>query len=103
MTDIWEVATNGLWVLGLAMLLSTLSWAHWAASEEDERLRIVLSRSGTQHGLDWALFLFCTGLAATSRRWWEQILWGLLALAWVVQALRVKQTVNQRESKDDVP
>jgi hypothetical protein len=83
--DIWGVVTNSLWILGLAVLLAVLSWAHWVASTEEKRLRAVLGRPRIQQGLDLGLFLFCAGLAATGRTWWERTLWGLLAAAWVFQ------------------
>lgn len=86
MIDVWGVAANALWVLGLAVVLAALSWAHWVAQEEGVRLRRVLSRRGLRWPLDVGLLLFCAGLAATSRRWWERALWGVLALAWGVQA-----------------
>ena len=87
MIDVWGVAANSLWVLGLSTLLAALSWASWAAGEEKVRFRAVLARPGMQRVLDLGLFLFCAGLAATGRAWWERALWGLLAAAWVVQAV----------------
>ena len=86
MIDIWGVIANSLWVLGLSVLLAALSWAHWVASTEKCLFRKVLKRPATQLALDLGLFLFCSGLAATARTWWERVLWGLLAIAWVVQA-----------------
>jgi hypothetical protein len=83
--DIWGVIANSLWILGLAVLLAVLSWAHWVASTERGRLRAVLRRPRILQGLDLGLFLFCTGLAATGYTWWERILWGLLAAAWIFQ------------------
>jgi hypothetical protein len=83
--DVWGVIANSLWILGLAVLLAVLSWAHWVASTEGKRLRAVLGRPRTRQGLDLGLFLFCAGLAATGRAWWERVLWGLLAAAWIFQ------------------
>jgi hypothetical protein len=86
MIDSWSVLANLFWILGLAFLLAVFSWAHWAAAEQEVRLRTVLRRPPVQRTIDLGLFLFCAGLAATSRRWWERVLWGLLAVAWVAQA-----------------
>lgn len=86
MIDVWGVIANSLWILGLAVLLAVLSWAHWVASAEGNRLRDELKRPQIQQVLDLGLFLFCAGLAATGRSWWERILWGLLAAVWVFQA-----------------
>ncbi len=85
MIDIWGVIANSLWILGLAVLLAVLSWARWIAHTEQSRLRIVLKQPSIQIALDVGLSLFCMGLAATGRTWWERVLWGLLAAAWVVQ------------------
>jgi hypothetical protein len=84
--DIWEVIANSLWILGLTVLLAALSWARWIAYTEQSRLRTVLKQPSIQMILDTGLFLFCAGLAATGRTWWEHVLWGVLAAAWVVQA-----------------
>jgi hypothetical protein len=97
--DIWGVAANSLWVLGLAILLAALSWARWIAQTEGKRLRAVLKRPSTQVALDVGLFVFCVGLAATGRTWWERGLWGLLAAAWVVQAWLARAKANGRRRR----
>jgi hypothetical protein len=66
-------------------LLATLSWAHWSAGTESVRLRVVLGRPWAQRAVALGLLLFCGGLSATARTWWERGLWVLLAVAWVVQ------------------
>jgi hypothetical protein len=83
--NVWGVIANSLWIFGLATLLAALSWAHWVASTEGKRLRTVLGQSRMRQGLNLGLALFCVGLAATGRTWWERILWGLLAAAWIFQ------------------
>lgn len=90
MIDFQSVAANALWILGLALTLAALSWANWAAGTEKARFRTVLGRPGIQRGLDVGLLLFCAGLAATGRVWWERLLWGLLAGAFGVQAWLAK-------------
>jgi hypothetical protein len=94
--DIWGVTANSLWILGLAVLLAALSWARWIASTERSRLRVVLKRPPVQIALDVGLFLFCAGLAATGRAWWERVLWGLLAAAWVFQAWSAQAQARKR-------
>jgi hypothetical protein len=98
--DVWGVIANSLWILGLAVLLAVLSWAHWVASTEGKQLRAVLGRPRTRQGLDLGLFLFCAGLAATGRAWWERVLWGLLAAAWVFQAWSARPGARKRKSSD---
>jgi hypothetical protein len=98
--DIWGVIANSLWILGLAVLLAALSWARWVAHTEQNRLRTVLKRPSIQIALDVGLFLFCAGLATTGRAWWERILWGLLAAAWVVQVWLARANARKRAPSD---
>lgn len=86
MIDVFSLAANALWILGLAVLLAVLSWARLAARSEQVRFRQVLARPPIQLGLDLGLLLFCAGLAATGRTWWERVLWSLLAGGWTVHA-----------------
>ena len=100
MIDIWEVIANSLWIVGLAVLLAVLSWARWIAHTEQSRLRSMLKQPSIQIALDVGLVLFCAGLAATGRAWWERVLWGLLAAAWLVQAWLA--WTNARKRKPNV-
>jgi len=84
--NFWGIAVNGLWILGLAVLLAVLSWANWAAGTQRIRFRAVLGRPNVQQRLVLGLFLLCMGLAATGRAWWERALWGFLAAVFVVSA-----------------
>ncbi|MGD1994428.1 MAG: hypothetical protein PVI59_14640 [Anaerolineae bacterium] len=101
MIDVWSVGANGLWVLGLAILLAALSWAAWAAAAGGEAFRIVIMRPPIRLGIDAGLLLFCAGLAATARTWWERVLWGALAAAWGAQvwiSRQKKMTAGREES-----
>jgi hypothetical protein len=84
--EIWAVAANALWILGLALLLAALSWASWLASVQKVRFRAVLARAGVQAVLYLGLSLFSAGLAATAHTWWERVLWLLLTAWWLAQA-----------------
>ena len=50
-------------------------------------LGAVLSRRGPRRALDVGAAVFCSGLAATGRAWWGQVLWALLAAVWAARAL----------------
>lgn len=105
MIDIWGVLANSLWILGVAILLATFSWAYWVAQEKGHRLRTVIDRPRIQQALNGGGFLFCVGLVVTARVWWKSILWGLLAAAWVVRAwlTRInarKTNVHRRRTED---
>ena len=83
--DIFRVVANGLWILGLSVILAMGSWSHWVASREGARFREVSKRPRMQHALSMGMILLCAGLAATAQSWWECGLWLLLAAAWMSQ------------------
>jgi hypothetical protein len=85
MIDVWGTVSSGLWIAGLAVLLAVLSWAHWIATGQQTRMRVVLGRAHPRQVLHLGLALFCAGLAATGRAWWERILWWLLTGIWVIR------------------
>ena len=101
MIDVWEVVANSVWILGLAVLLAAFSWASWAASAEGIRFRAVLRRPGIQRVLILGLMLFCAGLAATARAWWERTLWGLLTVIFAVQAWLTRRVTKRIGGGDD--
>ncbi len=85
MIDWFNVAANSLWILGCAVALATLSYASWYASVYHEKLRQTLGGRNFQVSLNAAGVLFCLGLAATSGKVWEIILWAVLAVVFIVQ------------------
>lgn len=46
MIDVWAVAANGLWVVGLALALAGWSWARWMASRHEFATRVALEGAG---------------------------------------------------------
>ena len=98
MSGVWLVLANGLWILGLAMILAALSWASWVAHEQQHTFIRVLSQAGSQRALCGGLALFCAGLAATRHGLWVRVMWGLLAVMWLglgVWAGRVRADGNK--------
>ena len=85
MIDIGSLAANALWILGLALILAALSWTNWVAARERIPFRSALSRTGVRRTLDGGLVLLCAGLTATGRTRWEQILWGVLVVGFLVK------------------
>ena len=75
-----SIGTGALWITGLAIILATISYAHWQARERGERLRAVLGVFGCQVALDFGMVLLCTGLFFTARSTWERLAWAALAL-----------------------
>lgn len=83
MIDVKSVVSGGLWVLGLAIILATLSWANCEAKTYRINLRKILARPVFQRSIDFGLALFCTGLAVGASRWWERALWFFFSIAWL--------------------
>jgi hypothetical protein len=90
MIDWFNLGANALWIFGLAIALAVISHASWQAALHHEKLRLWLAKPGYQRFFDLAAVLFCLGMAATSRRVWEIVIWCTLAVLFVVQALAVK-------------
>ncbi len=85
MIDWLDLAFNSLWVIALALALAVLSFASWEAKVGGERLRDVLSRPRWEFTLNLAGALFCLGLAATSDKIWERVVWLVLAGLYLFQ------------------
>ncbi|MCS7287075.1 MAG: hypothetical protein RMK30_09115 [Anaerolineae bacterium] len=83
MIDVKAIIGGSLWIVGLAIILATLSWANYEAKTFRIPLRKTLTRSVFRRFMDLGLALFCLGLAMGASRWWERILWFVLSLAWL--------------------
>jgi hypothetical protein len=84
--EAWGIATNGLWIVGLAILLATWSYGRWAAQNARVKTRIKLQELRYALALDLGLLLFVIGMAATESRRWAQVIWALLGLVVVGHA-----------------
>ena len=89
MIDWVNLVENTLWVLGCALALATLSYASWQASWNHEKFSYRLGQKNIRIPTNIAFLLFCIGLAATSRRWWEIGLWIILAILFFGQIVLV--------------
>ncbi len=96
MIDWAGVATNSLWLLGLAVCLAVLSYADWSAHSANRRLRDVLNQPAFRAMLWSGLTLFCVGVALSGGRWWERILWGVLAIMAAVEVWRAAPIAPMR-------
>lgn len=85
------VGAAGLWITGLALLLSALGFADYHARRERVRIRDVIGRRVPQITMNLGLMIFCLGLLASARGRLEALLWGLLASAFAyftIQSVR---------------
>jgi len=85
MIDWVNLASNALWIFALALALAMFSFAYWERSATGERMRVILTKPRWEVGLNLAGALFCLGLAATSDRLWERVLWLILMGLYVAQ------------------
>ena len=88
------VATNSVWILGLALVLAVLSYADWSAHTTRQRLREVLGRAAFRVALWSGLTCFCAGVALSGGRWWERILWGVLAVMALAEVWRARRLLR---------
>ncbi|MDP2977187.1 MAG: hypothetical protein Q8N45_13380 [Anaerolineales bacterium] len=62
----------------MALALAVLSFAYCERGVTGERMRVILAQPRWEFGLNLAGTLFCLGLAATSNKTWERVLWLVL-------------------------
>lgn len=91
MIDWVNLGSNALWIVGLSIVLSTLSYASWAASVHNEKLTTRLKQTSIRFFLNLGGLSFCLGLAATSGVVLIAILWVVLAALFVTQLYVLKK------------
>jgi hypothetical protein len=85
----WQsVLFNALWIVGLAVLLADLSYHYWLAHEEGRGMREQLGRPAFLRFAWLGVALVAAGLAGTSNRVWELVVWALFTLFCIVQMVR---------------
>lgn len=85
MIDWYNVFANSLWIIALAFALATISFARFEAHIHGIKLGKLLSKPDWQVKLNLAGLIFCLGLAATSSKTWEQVVWGVMTLLFAFQ------------------
>lgn len=78
MIDWWNLATNLLWISGLAIALAVLSHSDWVASRRKDSGR-ALALALEKPLLHGGLALACVGAGLGARTGWERAAWFLLA------------------------
>jgi hypothetical protein len=83
----WRVVwTNGLWILGTAVLLGTFSYTYWLSQTQPESLSEINQQPSFARLFWFGFLLILLGLLFTSGRWWETAVW-LLFIAWTLMNL----------------
>lgn len=88
MTDWFSVSFDALWILGLSLVVSALSFSNYLARQEKWRFMQALKNSPGQIMIDLGLVLFCMGVAGSIGGTWEWIAWTVLALILAVRTWR---------------
>jgi hypothetical protein len=103
MIDWIGIITNGTWILGLSIVIATWSYADWFAAlcsrASRTRMREVLGQAAFRIALWSGLTLFCVGVALAGGRWWERILWGVLAAMSAVEVWQARRALCTSEGK----
>ncbi len=71
--DVATLASTGFWVLGLAVMLATLSYGYWVARLNDRSLSPKIGGARTQAGLLLGLILISIGVIGIGKTWWSQL------------------------------
>ena len=95
MINWYSLFANTLWILALAFAAATISYAHWQARQEDIKLGHLLSQPKWQNALNISGVFFCFGLAATTQKVWEQVIWLLMGLLFVLQIWLVYRLIKK--------
>lgn len=103
MIDWANLAANGLWILGCAVILATLSYASWDASVLRERMGARLGRASYQAGLSLGLLLFTIGLAAAADEVLPRIIWGVLAVLALLMLIRAAMQAKKEPKAPATP
>lgn len=104
MAEVWVVVKNGLWILGLSLLLAIWSYARYVAHETGVRTRDVLGAAKWAALVDAGLLLFVSGMATTETRVWARVLWVLLGASILVPraigALRTHEDIQSQPNSE---
>jgi hypothetical protein len=94
MIDWLDVLYQLLWLLGLGIILTTASLAHWLAEQSAQSMRQLLARPACRLAMAVGLGLFGLGAALLVEPWWYKIGW----LGLIVGALWQGQTAWRSRS-----
>jgi hypothetical protein len=87
MPEIIYVILSALWISGLSVILAVLGIGCYLAGENHQPLRKILNTWKYRLSINLGVFLFCAGLAGLAGKGWEKILWGLLGMGCIADAI----------------
>ena len=87
MIDWSKLAINLLWMLGLAIILASLSHHRWQARWRGSSFREQLARPSWRITSSIGMALFCLSFTIDAVQVWESLLWGSLLLFYTAQSV----------------
>jgi len=101
MIDWVGVVIATIWIMGLALLLAVVSIAYWSSSATRTSLGHVLAKRSFYVALRVGIVLFGLGMLMGTETWWEKILWGLVTVFFVWEAIATLRIGRQPSEKVD--
>jgi hypothetical protein len=89
-----DVGFSTIWIFGASIILATFSYLYWVSTVSKQSLREQMKRPGYQQPLWIGLVLIAVGMAGTSSRTWEAVVWIILALLGSVNLWHVTQSLR---------
>jgi len=94
MIDWVSVGFGALWILGLGLVVTALSFANYLASQQKRRFGQVLEMPACRIMIDLGLVFFCLGWTGSVSVVWERIVWAVLALIFAVRTWQARKMSN---------
>ena len=82
---------NTIWIIALALALAMISMAYYQAKQRAEKMGSLLNTPKFSVPLNMSGALFCLGMALTSERWWEILLWIVLLGMFFYQGYKISK------------
>jgi Ca2+/Na+ antiporter len=80
MIDFGKVLSASIWILGLSVVLITISYARYESVKEKINIKKYLDKRNYYVFLVVGFILFCVGIALSDPRWWVKVVWIFLAI-----------------------
>lgn len=78
--DWYNIWANAIWIMGLAILLATVSGGRWLAQRQDCYLKQILKRPNFQVAIWTGFLLISLALLLLADIWWERLIWSVYCL-----------------------
>jgi hypothetical protein len=90
MINWWNLFTNSIWILALSLALAVVGIAHYQSQQGEEKIRSILNAPRFALPLNLSGAIFCLGMALSSTKWWEVLLWIVLIGLFSYQGYKIK-------------